>query len=91
MSGITKQHAQRIAGKLHAEIDTSRRRHDYALVSHGGKLVVEFGIRRGSKKDLGHGHIASQLGLSQRDTLLLSQCSITEGEWVEMMKKKGII
>lgn len=56
MSILNKQDAMKIAKKLEAEIDTSPRAHDIAVIFEDGVEVVSFGLRRG-KKDLGHDHI----------------------------------
>jgi hypothetical protein len=58
---IDAELARKIAKKLKAEIDKSGSAHDIAMVYHDGVLVASFGIRRGSKKNLGHDHIPGEL------------------------------
>jgi hypothetical protein len=82
MPPINKQHARSIARKLKATIDTSGKAHDLACVYHEGRLIASFGIRRGSKKSLGHGHIPNDLTLSPHDTLLLANCPMSREEWI---------
>lgn len=91
MPGVTKSHAMAIARKLDAEIDTRNRAHDIAKVYENGQLIAWFGIRRGSKRDLGHPHIPNDLHLNRHDTLLLAQCHISREEWVEILVERGII
>ncbi len=85
MPPIDKQHAKNIARKLKATIDKSGSAHDIAFIYHEGRLIASFGIRRGSKKSLGHGHITNDLNLSQRDTLLLANCPMSWDEWIQHM------
>lgn len=90
MALITKELALRIAKKLHAEIQVRQNRpHDLALVRHEGKVVAQFGIRRGSNKNLGHDHIPSQIFLGPRDARLLGQCPLSREEWVRIASEKG--
>ncbi len=66
MPPLTKDHAKSIAKKLGATIDTGKKAHDIACVYHKGVLIASFGIRRGSDRNLGHGHIPKDLHLSPR-------------------------
>ena len=88
---LNRQHAEKIAEKLGAEIRRKKRAHDLAIVSIDGKRIVQFGIRRGSNKDLGHDHLPHNLHLNAHNTLRLAQCDISREEWVEMMSRKGLI
>jgi hypothetical protein len=84
MAPISKQHANSIARKLKARIDTSGKAHDIAYVyDDKGTLLASFGIRRGSKRSLGHGHIPNDLGLNRYDTLRLANCPMSREEWVQ--------
>lgn len=61
MPVITKELALRIVKKLNAKAQQrSNRPHDLACVLEGDKLLVQFGIWRGSNKNLGHDHIPGQ-------------------------------
>jgi hypothetical protein len=82
MATITKEHAKKIAKKMKAIIVKGTKAHDYALVYHDGVIVAQFGIRRGSKKNLGHGHIPGDLQLSPHDTVLLANCPLSRDEWI---------
>jgi hypothetical protein len=88
---ITREHAEKIVRKLKAEIVTSRAAHDLAQVFYKGVLITEFGIRRGSSKDLGHPFLPGDLQLTQHQTLDLANCPLSYDQWVEIMKDKGLI
>ncbi len=89
MALITKELALRIARKLDAEIVGRNKPHDIALVRHQGKLVAQFGIRRGSSKNTGHDHIPGQIFVSPRDARLLGQCPLSREEWIRIVSEKG--
>ncbi len=87
---FTKKHAESIARKLKADIH-SKGAHDIAVVMYMGKRVVHFGIRRGSRTDLGHDHLPGSLHLSPHDTLELARCPLSQEEWIKRMRDKGLI
>jgi hypothetical protein len=90
MPPIDKRHAKNIARKLKANVDKSGGAHDIAYIyDDHGTLLASFGIRRGSKKSLGHGHIPNDLGLNQQDTLRLANCPMSREEWLERIAKEG--
>ena len=91
MAIITKDLALKIAKKLKAEVVKGGRAHDIAIVEHGGKMVAQFGIRRGSKGDSGHDHIPSQIFVGPRDARLLGQCPLSREDWIEIISDKGMI
>jgi hypothetical protein len=91
MATLTKQHARTIAKKLGAEIDTSPKAHDLALVRHNGAIIATFGIRRGSNKNLPHGHIANDLHISPRQAMNLASCSMTPAQWLERLEEQNVI
>ena len=88
---ITREHADKIVKKLKARVMTSRKAHDLAQVFYDDVLVVEFGLRRSSSKDTGHGHLPDDLQLTHRQTLDLAYCPLSYEEWVAIMKEKGLI
>jgi len=88
MPPINKQHAIKIARKLRAEIDKSGGAHDLACIYHNDVLIAAFGIRRGTKKSLGHGHIPGDLGLSPHDTLRLANCPMSRKEWIRRVTEQ---
>jgi hypothetical protein len=59
---LTREHADKIVRKLKATVEAGRA-HDLAIVHYQGTPVVQFGIRRASRKDEGHGHLSGQLSL----------------------------
>ncbi len=91
MPPINKDHANAIAKKLLATIETGKKAHDVARVYRNGVLIATFGIRRGSNRNLGHGHIAKDLHLSPRQTILLAQCPLSVEQWHEMLLEGGFI
>lgn len=88
MARITKELARKIAKKLDAEIRPERA-HDRAVVYHKGQLIAHFGIRRGSRKDLGHDHIPKDLGIRPREALLLAQCPWRKEDWLAALQERG--
>jgi hypothetical protein len=89
---ITKELAERIATKLNAVCDRKKNRpHDLYRIYHEGRLVAHFGVRRSSKKDQGHDHVPGQIRVSPAQAKLLGQCPMSREEWVEEMKRKGVI
>lgn len=91
MALITKEHATQIARKLGAEIRSKRKAHDLAVVYEGGIRVAQFGIRRGSKKNLGHDHLPFGLHLTTRKTLELAQCTLSRDDWIANLRDKGLL
>lgn len=87
---LNKDDAQKIAKKLKARIHSGSA-HDIAVVEYEGKHVADFGIRRGSRRDQGHGHIPCSIHLSLRDALSLAQCALSYDQWIQRMKAKGLI
>ncbi|MFN2476451.1 MAG: hypothetical protein ABR526_08950 [Chthoniobacterales bacterium] len=85
---ITKQHALAIAKKLKATM-REEKAHAYADIFHGEKLVAWFGIRRGSRKDQGHGHIQNDLYVNPYQARLLAACPLTRDQWLKIMDEKG--
>jgi len=90
MAIITKELALKIAKKLEAKIE-ARGRHDFALIMYEGKLVAEFGIRRGSRKDAGHDHVPEQIFLRPQQARFLGQCPLSREEWIGIATAKGYI
>lgn len=90
MGRITKDDAQIIARKLEAVIVPGAAR-DLAQISHEGRRVAQFGIRRGSKRDIPHDYIASQIHLSRRDCEQMARCLIGREEWIRMIKDKEAV
>ena len=92
MARIDKSLAVGIARKLKARINSrSGKAHDLALVYHKDKLVASFGIRRGSKRSLGHDHVPGQIHVTPREARLLGQCPMSREEWIGKLREKGFI
>lgn len=89
---ITKELATANANKLLArKISKKNRPHDDYVVIFDGRLITRFGIRRSSKKDMGHDHIPGAIHLSPHEAKLFAQCDITYEAWVEKMRDLGLI
>jgi len=86
---LNKTHALIIAKKLEAEIAKKTNNHDIAKVFHNGKLIAKFGIRRGSRKDQGHGHIPRELHTSPHVCKEMADCRIQRKEWLEILRENG--
>lgn len=89
MAIITKELANKIVRKLKAKVVKRKRPHDIALVYNEGKMVAQFGVRRGSNKELGHDHIPEQIFLRPREARLLAQCPMSREDWVKIITEKG--
>ena len=91
MPTITREHGEAIVRKLGATLQTRRSAHDLAVVYHDGIRIVAFGLRRGSRKDIGHGHLPGSLHVTPRECLLLAQCPMTRDQWIEKLREKKIV
>lgn len=87
---ITKEHAEKIAGKLGAVIEAGAK-HNLAKIYYKNMKVAQYGIQRGSKKDAPHSYIPGQIFVSKKDCLRLAQCPLSRDGWLEILKSKGII
>jgi hypothetical protein len=88
---ITKELAQRIAKKLDAQIVSSGKAHDIAYVYHEGQLIAQFGIRHGSKKDLGHDHVPRDLHIGPSQAKRLGQCPLSRDGFIQLLRERGLI
>jgi hypothetical protein len=89
---ITKELALRIVKKLEAQIHPrGNKPHDIAMVFHKGQCIAQFGLRRGSEKDLGHDHVSRDLHLGPHKARLLAQCPLTRDQWIQIMRDKGLL
>lgn len=87
---INKTHAETIARKLEAVYQEGRD-HTLAKLYENGVLIAQFGIRRGSKKDLPHDYIPRQIYMSQGQCLKLAQCSLNRPDWIKILKERGLL
>jgi hypothetical protein len=88
---FTREDAENVASKLKATREEGRRPHALAIVYHGKQRITQFGIRRGSRKDAGHGHLPKAVFLTSQQTRRLADCPLSYEEWVALMKEKNII
>jgi hypothetical protein len=87
---LTKDHAEAIARKLNAVMIPGRK-HELAAVKFDGKTIVQFGIRRGSRRNQGHDYIPGQIHVTRQQAMLLAQCPMSFEEWIIVMRQKGYI
>ncbi len=87
---FVQEDAWAIQKKLKAEIDNSSKAHIQIRFWYDGKLVIQYGIRRGSR-ELGHGHINKDMMLTQSECRTFRQCQMSVDEYVEILKEKGVI
>ena len=90
MPPINKDHANRIARMLAAEISDGGK-HEIVKVYHGRELVARFNIRRASSRDTSHSDIPAQIHVSAKQALDLANCPLSRDEWVEILRAKGLI
>lgn len=90
MAKITKDHAEKAAKKLSATIIPGAK-HDIAKIFYDNKLIAQFGIRRGSKKDLPHDYVPEQLHLTKSQFMEFVLCRISQSDWIALLVQKGIV
>lgn len=90
MAKITKEHAQKAVTKLSATIKSGAK-HEIAKIFHDNKLIAQFGICRGSKKDIPHDYVPEQLHLTKAQFMELVLCRISQSEWIALLIQKGIV
>ncbi len=87
---ITKQHAIAIAKKLKAVI-REEKAHSYADIFHNERLIAWFGIRRGSRNELGHDHIPRDLHINPHQARLLAACPLIREQWLKILGEKNLL
>lgn len=88
---LDKADAIRIAKKLRAEVRKKDNAHDIAEVFHNGLLIAKFGIRRSSRKGIGHDFIPKEIYATPHVCKGLAICTVSRGQWMAMMREKGKI
>jgi len=88
---ITKKLAQEIAHKLGARIIKMKGGHDIVGVFLGDTLVAHFGIRRGSRGNLGHDYVPRQIFTTPSQARDLAACPMSRDDWVALLKDKGLV
>ena len=61
------------------------------MIYHDDIEIASFGIRRGSKKDIPHGHIPEALHIRPRQCLDLARCPLSRDEWIGLLRERGLI
>lgn len=89
MPQFTKQHAEAIAEKLGCNRHEGKR-HTRAELFHNGKMIVSFGIRRGSREE-GHDYLPSELHLRQKECRELHDCTISAERYLEILAERGVL
>jgi len=72
------------------EVLKGRRNHDHAILVVDGKEVLSFGIRRATKEK-GHDHLPRDLHLQVKDCKELHQCTLSEKDFLELLREKNVI
>ena len=90
MSLINKELAQKIIAKLKAVQTKSGGAHEpYAILDFQGKTIALTSIRRGSNKELGHGHMPKDLHISPGKAKLLGQCPMSREAYIKSLQEQG--
>lgn len=89
MSILNKEDAEKIAKKLKAQKERQTQAHDLWCIYHGTDLVASIGIRRGSNRDAGHGHVPNQIHETPHNAKRLADCTRTRQDWLGNMADKG--
>jgi hypothetical protein len=89
-ANITKAHAEAIAAKLQAEVRTSGA-HSIASVWYRGVRIASFGIRHGSRRDAGHGHVPRELFISPYKCRELAICTLTVDAWLDILRGRNLL
>lgn len=87
---LNRDDANKIAVKLKARRHPGAK-HEIAVIEYDGKMISQFGIRRGSRTDQGHDFIPARIHLGMRDTQSLAECTFSYEDWIQRMKDKGVI
>jgi hypothetical protein len=89
VGALNKEDAEKIARKLKAKKQGPTSAHDLWCVHHDTKVVAIIGIRRGSNRDAGHGHVANQIFETPHNAKLMAECTRTRQDWLSGMAAKG--
>jgi len=92
MTVITKELAIIIKDKLGAvPLTTKTSAHDKYGVFHNGHLIAQFGIRRGSKKNLGHDHVQRELNVSTGFAKQIGICKQYLEDYLARLRTQGLL
>ncbi|MDE3136766.1 MAG: hypothetical protein KGL59_09340 [Acidobacteriota bacterium] len=89
MAQFTRRHADAVAKKLGCRL-VERKKHCFAQMYHGEKMVLMFGIRRGSREE-GHDHLPRELHLTSKQCPELHDCSLSTEQFLTVLKEKGLL
>jgi hypothetical protein len=87
---FTADDAKAISDKLGAVHERGRSGREGVEFYYNGKVIVRFGIRRGSG-DHGHNFIPRHMHLSQKDCRLFRKCDISLEKYIQILKEKQVI
>ena len=90
-SPIQKRDAEKIAAKLGAEVKKDGA-HQRAFFRHNGKLILDFGIRHGTKS--GHGFLCGAQGalrMNEKRVVAMAACTVSKDDYVAHLKSIGLI
>jgi hypothetical protein len=90
-SPLQRRDVQKIAAKLGAEIKKDGP-HQRAFFRYNGKLILDFGIRNGTKS--GHGFLCGAQGalrMNEKRVVAMAACSVSKEDFVEHLKSIGLI
>lgn len=86
---FTQADAQAIAEKLGC-VPREGKAHKYHDLIIDDRLIASIGERRASKEK-GHGHIARQLHLTQKECRSLSDCPLSREDYLELLRERGFL
>jgi hypothetical protein len=90
-SPLQKRDVEKIAAKLGAEVKKDGA-HQRAFFRHNGKLILDFGIRHGTRS--GHGFLCGAQGalrMNEKRVVAMAACTVSKAEYVEHLKSIGLI
>jgi hypothetical protein len=96
-NAITLEHAEKIAKKLNGQrfegkkASGGAREHIDIVISHEGREIAAFGIRRGSKKALPHGHVPKDLHIGPHDCKSIATCQVDYDGYIALLRANGTI
>ena len=100
MPVVTKDDAREIARKLRRDApktagrqkfvvtETEGRDHTLVKLSYAGRVIGQYGIRRGSRRDAGHGGLLGQIHLTARQAYDFAKCHLTVDGYIDILVEK---
>lgn len=90
-SPLQKRDVEKIAAKLGAEIKKDGA-HQRAFFRHEGVLILDFGIRNGTKS--GHGFLCGAnkgLRMNEKRVVAMAACTVSKADYVAHLTSIGLI